>query len=54
MQVFGSVLQVLGLVVLSVGFWMLTPWAGVAIGVVVLVAVGMVAETPARPEPGDG
>ena len=43
-----SVLQVLGLVVLAVGCWMLAPWFGVIVAGVSLVALGVALELDRR------
>jgi hypothetical protein len=43
-----TVLQVAGLAVIAVGFWMLVPWLGVVAGGIALVLLGVSVEADRR------
>jgi predicted phage tail protein len=43
-----TVLQVLGVAVMSAGFWMLAPWLGAVVAGVALVALGVSLEADRR------
>lgn len=50
--IFSAFLEIVGIVVLSVGLWMLAPWLGVAVAGVGLILVGMAMDPPRRAKRG--